>query len=75
MTVIVPLQRADDAAIVDTLRQMLARAERGEITSLAMVVLDTDGMARQRYIAGDRHMTLVGAVYCLVSDMAAEYRG
>jgi hypothetical protein len=49
-----------DAAIVSTLQEVLALAEAGEVTAVAMIVANRDGSWSQRISGDTRYHSLAG---------------
>jgi hypothetical protein len=60
--VVVELRRTPDPEVLETCRDLLARAERGELRSVAIAAITEDGEAIAHAAADDYRAQLVGAL-------------
>lgn len=69
-----PLHRQPNTELVDNLRRMLARAERGEVTAMAAAWVYADGATGSGWSGAGRHRSALtsGAIAFLLVDYLTE---
>lgn len=62
-----PVERVPNDALVACLKDMLQKAEAGEITGAACVMVYDDGMASYSLVGQVGGFSMVGALHCVTS--------